>query len=642
MMGENTYRPEIDGLRGIAIALVITFHAFPSALPGGWVGVDVFFVVSGYLITSLILRQLRLGEFSLSEFFRRRVRRLAPAFIVVISLTTLVSWLTLAPSRMPDVSLSAFAALTGWSNFYFLAEMGDYFAPPTSRQPLIHTWSLSVEEQFYLVFPLLLILLFRWNRGRLSIWIAGLLAGSFLLALFGGLDGESTYFLLPTRMWELLVGSYLAVLPSKGAQRNPRAHPLWTGVGGAGLLAIISAGFWTPSSNYMALSSVAPVLGTALVLISSTKDSTLRTWLEFSPLRYGGLISYSLYLIHQPFLVFARSLFFETPTLGIIVAISASIVFAIVSYRYIETPFRNPQSMPWRRLRLPTAAAFGATLTAVALMSTSLLPGRPWSYPEIAVPGYEVGELDMREESWTLLRSGSPESAEDVSNFETEWFSARDARTPLLIVGNSHSKDLYNTLVYSDTAERHFQVGRIGSQVRKIGIESALYETESYIGASLVVIATRLSEDDIGNLRAVIQQIQRDGKEAMVALDAPLVELATPDGWIWLDRLVSDQDNLAIDPAQVADEVNREFYRILQETGDSEAVTRARHIAQATGATILERRDYMCEPSKRTCFGMGPDLTKFLYDGGHHSLAGAQFFGQRIDAVNWLEPLIRE
>lgn len=544
VVGKETYRPEIDGLRGIAVALVITFHAFPSVLPGGWVGVDVFFVLSGYLITSLILKEMRINEFAMSRFLRRRVRRLAPAFIVVVALTTLLSWLTFAPTRMADVGMSALAALTGWSNFYFWSETGDYFAQPTSKEPLVHTWSLAVEEQFYLIFPLVLICLVSLNWGRLSFWISALLIGSISLALFGGLGAEATFYLLPTRMWELLAGSLLAVTPPEKTQRNSGENSLWTVVGFTGLSAIVAAALFTPSSDYTALFSVAPVVGTVLLLISSARDNRLRTWLGVYPIRGLGLISYSLYLIHQPLLVFARSLFFETPTLGVIAAITASLVFAIGAYRYVESPFRNPELVPWRTFRLPVAAAFGLTLAAATGVSLSPLPVGPWSYPQVGVPGYQVGELDMREESWRLLRAVDSQAAPERFNFETDWFSARDPRTPLLVVGNSHSKDLYNTLTYSRTAQREFQVGRLGGQIRNIGAESPLYDTESYQAASIVVIATRLSKEDIGSLRDVILRIQRDDKKAVVALDAPRVELATPDGWIWLDRLVYKHQDL--------------------------------------------------------------------------------------------------
>lgn len=641
-VARDTYRPEIDGLRGIAVALVITFHAFPSILPGGWVGVDVFFVVSGYLITSLILKDLQNNQFAMGRFFERRVRRLAPAFLASIALSALLSWLALAPTRIEGFGQSAVAALTGWSNIYFWMTSRDYFADATFSNPLVHTWSLAVEEQFYLIFPIALLLLSKLNRVKLSVWISTALAGSLLLAFFGGMGSETLYYLLPTRAWGLLAGSLLAFVPAKLPLRQPEANPFWTLAGFSGLAAILLAGLFTPSSGYTPLFSIGPVAGTVLFLLASPRSMRLRFWLGIYPIQFLGLISYSAYLIHQPFLVFARGYFWEAPTFGVIAAIAASLVFAAVSYKYLETPFRNSNYMPWRMFRLYTASAFAATLTVAVLMSLSLVPLRPWGYPTTGVPGYEVGELEMQKQSWTLLRERDPQSNANDSDFEFEWFSAQDPRTALLLLGDSHSKDLYNTLAHSETAQTQFQIGRQAWGNSRIGAQSRIYNSQSYKVASIVVIASRLEGEDLANLREALIQIQRDGKKAVLVLDVPDVEMALPDGWIWIDRLVYKYRDLAPDRSLISKNVNEDFYDFLQDAGESETLRLAREIGHGSGSTVLQRSGYMCQSERKTCFGVSASLTKFMYDPDHHSIAGAKFFGHRIDETNWLAPLLQK
>jgi peptidoglycan/LPS O-acetylase OafA/YrhL len=634
------YRPEIDGLRGIAVALVITFHAFPEFLSGGWIGVDVFFVISGFLITSLIVRGIKAQSFSFRNFYTRRLRRLAPAFLATLILTSVLGWLSLPPDKLDELGASGLAALTGWSNIYFWLN-SDYFAEPATASPLIHTWSLALEEQFYLIFPIAVVILVRIKRVPLFGWITLALLVSFFFALDGGLGSNTVFYLLPTRAWELLAGALLALAPGRFQSTTGKKNHLWFLAGLVGLGAIIAGAFFVPDGDYKATYSILPVMGTLAALFASTRDTRFRALLAVYPLRKLGLISYSAYLIHQPLLVFARNLSVEGGTLiEMGSAVAVGLILAGLSYEFVEKPFRSPDTTPGVKFRNKISISVVTATLLLTGLSFSIFSERPWEWHSVAIPGYSAGAGNMRSESWEILRSR--DARVDVTSNASElsgWFSTTDPRPALLLLGNSHSKDLYNTLHSSEKAAGHFQLGRVGVQIRELDSKSDVFSSESYKSASVVVIASRLGSEDVKNLEAVLLRLQADGKAAAVVLDIPDVRVHSPESWIFVDRLVWVHQDLWPHSTQISQQVNADFYSIVQGSPEAAAVRQARQISERLGAVILERRDYICEWDVESCFAVGPGLEKYFYDGSHHSLNGAEFFGARVDEIGWLDEL---
>jgi len=634
------YRPEIDGLRGIAVALVITFHAFPQFLGGGWVGVDVFFVISGFLITSLTIKDLESKSFSLREFYIRRVRRLAPALLATLTLTGVLGWLFLPTEKFREIGLSGLSSLTGWSNIYFWRTL-DYFAEPAVENPLIHTWSLALEEQFYLIFPVLLLIL----RGKkrvflLTVVIIAMLA-SYVSAAALGLEAQTVFYLLPTRAWELLAGAMLALSPNQFRRLTRTRSPALFLAGLGGVVTIIGSAVLLPEGDYRASYSLLPVAGTLLALHTSSRDTRIQKLLAIYPLRQLGLISYSAYLIHQPLLVLARNASIEGGTvIEISLVILATLVLAGLSYRFIEQPFRSSESTPISTLLAKVSISAVTAAIVMVCVTLPLASERPWQWPQVAIPGFLEGRGSLQKESWTILRGKNAGANHDYSGREgSGWFSATDPRPSLLILGNSISKDLYNTLYHSEEATRGFQLGRMGVQIRDLEDTHELFQSASYRDASVVIVASFLNSDDVENLEAVLNRLKADGKSVAVAIGIPRVTINQPDSWIWIDKLVWRHQERWPDAYEISERVNEDFYQLLQESSESETNLAARQIANKVGAVVLERLEYICEIEKKSCFAVGPGLEKYFYDNHHQTLDGSKFFGSRISEIDWLDGL---
>ncbi|MFY2765309.1 acyltransferase family protein [Arenimonas sp. MALMAid1274] len=378
-MAKLTYRPEIDGLRAIAVVLVVLYHADPRLLPGGFIGVDVFFVISGYLITSLLADEWkRTGRIDFPAFYARRIRRLLPALVVVV--VAVVAAAVLLIGRHGEVfeqtGDSAVAALLLASNLYFDSTTGGYFDSATELAPMQHLWSLSVEEQFYLVYPLMLALLLRWVPQGVARRLAVLSVMSLLLAEYWvHIVPQRAFYQMPARFWELSAGAMVALSATAPA---PRSLAPWYLP--AGVLAILSASMWTPAwPSFPGLGAMPAVLGSALVLLGIQRGQVSGHFAALlrTPVLVGlGLVSYSLYLWHWPLLAFDANVRFEPSALPWRLALCLLAVgLAWLSWRYVEQPLRRPRGQEPGRTIL---AGGGATLVAIAavlaLMSIERTP----------------------------------------------------------------------------------------------------------------------------------------------------------------------------------------------------------------------------------------------------------------------------
>jgi peptidoglycan/LPS O-acetylase OafA/YrhL len=356
------YRPEIDGLRALAVAVVVLYHAHLKC-PGGYVGVDVFFVISGYLITSLLLRDLRGGRFSLADFWERRLRRILPASMVMVMVTVGVGYFLLLPSDYEQVGKSVMASALMVANMFFWGDdstRGGYFGPTSEERPLLHTWSLSVEEQFYIFFPIVLWGLFRFERfrkpGVLTLILgAGVLAGLGLATYGVASRPGATFYLLPTRAWELLAGAWLASLSTAALPRRRlwRESAAWVGLVGI----LLPCWLYTKSTPFPGLAALPPCAGAVLFiwgnapvpdgLAGLTYAGRILAW---RPVVFIGLLSYSLYLWHWPVLVIGKYWWIhgDVPwylNAGLVLLAGG---LAAMSWRLVETPFRRKQIIATR------------------------------------------------------------------------------------------------------------------------------------------------------------------------------------------------------------------------------------------------------------------------------------------------------
>ncbi|HJW03522.1 MAG TPA: acyltransferase family protein [Azospira sp.] len=439
------YRREIDGVRALAVMPVILFHAGFQTFSGGFVGVDIFFVISGYLITSIILAEQQAGTFTLLNFYERRARRILPALFVVLLACLPFAWLWLLPSDMKEFSDSVFSVSTFMSNILFWRTSG-YFDSATELKPLLHTWSLAVEEQYYLLFPVFLML--GWRFGKR--WLVALLVLAALVSLAASEWGSihkppATFYLLPTRGWELLIGALTAFyLANDGRETNPGGfsqslgHPLRQSLSILGLLliayAVLVFGKGTPFPSLYAL---VPTLGTALIILFAT-EQTLVGKLLGSKLFVGiGLVSYSAYLWHQPLFAFARQRSLEAPNplLQATLAVAA-VVLAYFSWKYVEVPFRNKRR--FNRRQIFTYGAIGSAcfmgLGALGHFTTGFV--------------YRYQEGDRYLASLQRSEAGAYVGRR-FDQLSMKGFAADDHRYRVLLIGDSYGQDLVNAVYES-------------------------------------------------------------------------------------------------------------------------------------------------------------------------------------------------
>jgi peptidoglycan/LPS O-acetylase OafA/YrhL len=423
LIGDFRYRPEIDGLRAIAVAAVVLYHA-GFGFPGGYVGVDVFFVISGYLITSLIVRDLESGRFSMAGFWQRRIRRILPAMAVVVVAVLMAGWFLMLPADYARLAESAFWQTLLASNVYFWLETG-YFAPKAEEQPLLHTWSLAVEEQFYLVVPVVLALVFTVRAWRQRRVLLSALAFVTIISFAWSVCGVSRYpsaafYLLPTRAWELSLGSFVALLPTSSVP-----GPVVRNIAAVAGLAMIAASYFLYSKEtpFPGWAAALPCAGTALVIWSTHAGAVaVRQFLSLRPAVFIGTISYSLYLWHWPLLAFATYLAFEPLSMmtraGLVLL---SVALAALSWRFVEQPFRRRTLLPRGTQMFPL---LGGTSAVILFFAASVWQtgGAPWRLPSnvlsqaVAVdsPDFSFNPGPKDVEAGRLRRLGALREKDDV------------------------------------------------------------------------------------------------------------------------------------------------------------------------------------------------------------------------------------
>jgi len=441
-------RHDIEGLRALAIVPVVAFHAWPSLLPGGFVGVDIFFVISGYLITTLLLQRLESGKYSIASFYAARIRRIFPALFAMLALVAPACLLLLEPQALRE-----FARLLGATGLFVsnveLYRTTGYFDGAAELKPLLHTWSLAVEEQYYIVFPLLLALLWRFARRHIGIVLlaVGLASLAWCLWLMP-YDAELAFYAAPARTFELMIGSGLAWW--MGRAGPAAARPAWVGelVGWAALAALLAALLLLRADRaFPGPAALWPCLATAaLIWVGGTRQTVASRILSAAPLRWLGAHSFSLYLWHWPMLVLARHLVLDQPApVQVALAVAMSVVLAWASLRWVETPVRQA------RVLQPVMLAAGASAIAASLAASWALTAV--SYQRAARSGREAtlraGAMDFSPDRKRCHSSGNRWLDYDQRCL----FGPLQAPATLAVWGDSHGVELARAL--GDRAAGH-------------------------------------------------------------------------------------------------------------------------------------------------------------------------------------------
>jgi len=449
------YRPDIDGLRAIAVGSVVLYHLDETLMPGGFVGVDIFFVISGYLITKLIVGELaEAGHFSFKNFYLRRVRRLFPALFATLLFCLALSYALFSPAHLIEFGQSLIASIFSVSNFFFWSVAG-YFDSDSSLKPLLHTWSLSVEEQFYLIWPALLVGLFSFKSRRLiPMFIVGMGLASLLLNILffsnqalisawfttqdnqSALDVSSTaFYWLPFRVFEFSIGAILVWLGSINSNKRYVAEAFFA----LGLVMVLYSMFgFDNTTEFPSVAALLPCVGAGLMIYSGATHRL--TSVVSNKLMVGiGLISYSLYLIHWPLIVYYKywvgRAFAGLEIFGLIVA---ALMLAYLMYRFIEQPLRKPKlaSETKKSPNRPFLLGALASTIAVVLVSASAVAsqGWLWRYPADVTAQLSYKQGDYTEYFWANIRK-----------YDTEF--GDNGKPKVLVIGDSMAADLVNVLV---------------------------------------------------------------------------------------------------------------------------------------------------------------------------------------------------
>jgi peptidoglycan/LPS O-acetylase OafA/YrhL len=444
------FRPDIEGLRGIAVLLVVAFHTGIPGFSGGFVGVDVFFVLSGYLITGLLVAEIQKGSrLSLLHFYARRARRLLPACALTLSVTLLVGAVILAPRELTFAGRAARASALYMSNIFFAGNEVDYFSSRAETNPIVHTWSLGVEEQFYLFWPLLIMLGLQFGRSRKV--LVGVLSGLTLLSLavcvlFTANGGTFAFYGLPARVWEFGIGG-LAALMLRGTLKLPAAG--WFAVRWLGIVAILASGYLiSRDTGFPGYTGLIPVMGTVTALVAGAElpHSGVGGLLGSAPLQILGTLSYSWYLWHWPFLVFSAAILPKIAIAGKITVAAASLVFAAITHRLIENPIRfHPYLVkrPALSLYLAAALTFCSLSAAFLCMRLGVRLANAPEMTAITAAIDDIGKLPLQQ-------CASPLESSEVRSC---LFGNTSSAINLVLFGDSHAMQWFNPLQH--IAELH-------------------------------------------------------------------------------------------------------------------------------------------------------------------------------------------
>ena len=461
MSTKLTYRPEIDGLRAIAVFSVIFYHAEAKIFgkdffTGGYIGVDIFFVISGYLITSLILKELKINNnFSFLNFYERRIRRIIPALFTVILVTMPFAWFYLLPIDLIDVSKSALYTLGFSSNYYFYFSDIQYNAADSLLKPFLHTWSLSVEEQYYIIFPVILLFSFRFfQRYLFQIIIAVLLISLYFSDISSKENVSLTFYSLHTRMWELLAGSLLAYFEIKKQKRsNNKILNQFLPIFGL-ILIFYSFLFFKDSIFHPSLITVIPIFGVCLVIWFSNKNGFMTNILSSKIFVGTGLISYSLYLWHFPIFVFAKIMeFTQGDLLRKLFLIVIAIILSKITFVFIEKKFRNKKIISIKNLFYILFSVFLLLIVSNAIILNN--NGFKNRIPEILQNNISV------EFPWKILKDDSGQVCYKKINNHCV-FNKKGIKE-VFIVGDSHvaslALDLKEKLIKKNYQVNVFTIG---------------------------------------------------------------------------------------------------------------------------------------------------------------------------------------
>ncbi|WP_019605887.1 acyltransferase family protein [Teredinibacter turnerae] len=642
------YRPEIDGLRAIAVIPVVLFHAGFEIFKGGFVGVDVFFVISGYLITTTLIEDIEKRQFSIGDFYERRARRILPALFLVMLACIPFAFFWSFNQQYREFSQSLIAASFFASNILFWRKT-DYFSTASDEKPLLHTWSLAVEEQYYILFPVFLISAWRLGKNRVFWIVVFMAATSILLSEVGTRKfPAANFFLAPTRAWELFAGSISAfVLQMYGVRKNDF-------LAGLGLTAIVtSVLIYDESTPFPSAYTLAPIFGTALIILHGDYGTLTAKLLRKKVLISIGLISYSIYLWHQPILAFTkwRNYGEELSTIKSFFSISLTLIFAAISYKFIEKPIRKKTFLKTKKSIFKFSAigiTFFATFGLIGQSQYRLGDKKQPTFIQnlVQYEEYEADNYFLIAKSWELQKKINGINFFAVDRIEKDrepLFPKDNTKENLLVVGNSHSVDFFNVLSFSNKISSHFNLARFGIQISDIN--NQLYNSPNYIESDVVILCSLMSEKDIDFLHQVAERVTKDKKSLFICQN--IFTWMERNNYTKLDRMIINGALNKQGASDLSNEINMTYtndYKNLNFVNEDQKniYLKMRGTLKKMSSKIefatIDRMSYVCH--KETCEIVNSKIGKLFFDMGHHTLLGAKHFALTIDKNGLAENII--
>ena len=610
------YRPEIDGLRAIAVVAVIIYHAQIKVygyqlFQGGFIGVDIFFVISGYLITSIILSELFLtNSFSFKFFYERRIRRILPVLFFVMIVSLPFAWIYLFPTSLIDFSKSILYSIGFSSNYFFYESGQEYGALSGFFKPFLHTWSLSVEEQYYILFPIITIIVFKFIRKYLfHILIIGFIASLILADWTSKNNNSMSFYFLHTRMWELLAGSLLAYFEIK-IGRNNKYKILNLILPFCGLILIgCSFIFFHDGIHHPSYFTLLPIIGVCLIIWFSNNNELITKILSTKLFVGIGLISYSLYLWHYPIFSFVKiSGVVSGNLIGKLILIPIIFILSILSYYFIERPFRS-KNFTFKKVLIFLIFSF------LILITINLFSVYKNGYPK----RFEyLKKIHKNYNPDNFFLNNTRMAYTDLEKkFDNQKFN-------ILIIGDSFAEDLYNALNINQDSFDNVEFFMNSYNYKFINIDE-------YMGKfDLVIYSYDWSISRLENFKSNLKDI--------LSLNLNIAITSSSNEYKVVSGLYTILDHKILFENFSNYFSLKEFYfqnRAIH--SDSEINILLKEFAFSKNIKYLNKEDYMCDISKKQCDYVDKNGNKLLYDYGHYTFHGAKYFGEKIYLNDWLQ-----
>ena len=632
-MNKINYRPEIDGLRAIAVFGVIIYHSKLSlwgvqVLQGGFFGVDIFFVISGYLISKIIISEYKeQKKFSYINFYERRMRRILPVLFFILLSTLIIGYFLLLPSVYSDNAKSLLSSIFFSSNIFFYVSDQAYDAVNSLAIPLLHTWSLSVEEQFYIFFPFLIIFLFKkfTTENRVAEILTIIIILSLIFAILGSINFESlNFYILPSRIWELLSGSLYFFYENKkknnNETKNIKKFPF------IGLFMIFfSFVFINDRVLHPSIITIVPIIGTILILNYSKKGEIVTDILSCRLFVGLGLISYSLYLWHYPIFAFSRIHLIGSDNIygQLLVALSV-VLLSIFTYFFIERPFRNKKFVNKKNFFLTII------ISTVCLITTSLIIINSNGLKS-RIKKFENYEFDNK-----LL--GKQANTFTDRNSKNILFSKKSSEK-ILIIGDSHAKDMFNVFYLNQKlfeGKEFIQINLIKNSFSYDKNKKKLLEQSNVLLLSLNWRWSNEYPGLNGDNKDVLKKINefsiQNKKKLIIVLKRPVFNFLD-NGMTPTDNYLFSQRHKKVDWANIKENYSKKYYKMLMD--DKKINQQLIMFSKENNIQYIDPFKYTCSDIKKTCDALTDKNEKIFYDHNHYSLEGAKYFGKKISDSYW-------